>query len=272
MKRKHMDSIETKAPKQMDSEQIRYSAAEEKIIQAIARELRAGEKAENRIGKLVAKLVTQAGGIRYGDGTVGKIAKHPSVGCSEQHLRLCWHYHLLITTYKGRISADITRLTRSAQFKIARLLKLQDNETVMMVVIDDCISETLKRGLTVDEVDEMVSRRLDDFGKLRKRSKAKKPSEPAVAKVVATDEFDLIDFADSISYMADPEKFDVHRVASGDTKRGLIRLICELAAISRRLLDSGPDHNLGMVYIKKGQELEEIGRSMLEPETKPAEA
>lgn len=260
----------SKRAKADGQEQTRYTAEEEKIILAIAQKLRAGEKAENRIGELVDKLVAKKGGIKYSDKTIERIATYPGLDCSQQYLRLCWHLHLLTTNYKDRISADINKVCRSAKLKIARLLKLQDNETEMLVVIDDCIHKTLARSLAVDDVDEMVSRRLSEFGKLREKTKEKKPQTPATdAKVVATDEYDLIDFADSISYMSDPEKFDVHRISSGDTKRGLTRLISEIVSISHRLPASGPDQDLGQVLIKKGKELEEIGRSMLEPETKP---
>ena len=260
------DKRGNKRAKADGQEQTRYTAAEEKIILAIAQKLRAGEEAENRIGELVEKLVAKKGGIKYSDKTIERIATYPGLDCSQQYLRLCWHLHLLTTNYKGRISADINKVCRSAKLKIARLLKLQDNETEMLVIIDYCIHKTLARSLAVDDVDEMVSRRLAEFGKLRKTPEEKKPKTPAAdAKVVATDEFDLIDIADSISYMSDPEKFDVHRISSAETRMGLTRLISELVSISRRLPDGGPNQDLGNALVKKGRELEEIGRQLLEP-------
>lgn len=256
-----------------EPQQIRYTAKEEKYIRPIAKALRAVYRAGDIIGKHVDALIAEKGGIEFGGETIERIASHPDINCSAQHLRRCWNLYRFNSAYSSMISPEHKKVCRSAKYQIARLLDLEMDVKQMLVVVDECIHQTVARSLAVDEVRDMVSRRLDEFGKMRKKPKGKKKKdaggdEPGISM---PNEFDLMNIADSISYMSDPEKYDVHRVASGDTKRGLIRLISEIAAISRRLLDSGPDHNLGMVYIKKGQELEEIGKSLLEPETKPEE-
>ena len=255
-----------------EPQQIRYTAKEEKFIRPIAEALRTVYKAGDIIGKHVDALIAAKGGVEYGSETIERIASHPDVNCSAQHLRRCWNLYRFNSAYGCMISPEHKKVCRSARYQIARLLDLEMDVKKMLVIVDECIHHTLKRRLTVDEVRDMVSRRLEEFGKSRKTPKTKKPKVSTTeTKVSAKDEHDLIDFADSISYMSDPEMFDDHRISSGDTKRGLTRLISEIVSISRRLPASGPDHNLGQLLINKGEELEEIGMSMLEPEAKPEE-
>ncbi len=253
-------------------QQIHYTAKEKKIILSIAEALRTVEKAGDRIGKLVDQLVDEKGGIEYGGETIERIAAHPDINCSAQHLRRCWNLYRFNSGYSGMISPEHKKVCRSAKYQIARLLDLEADVKEMLVIVEECIHQTVERRLTVDEVRDMVSRRLDEFGKSRKKRKIKKPKPAAEAMVVATDEYDLINIADSISYMSDPEKFDVHRISLGETRKGLTRLISEVVYILRRLSASGPDQNLGQVLMKRGDELKEIGKSLLEPETKPEEA
>lgn len=253
------------------NEQVRYTAEEKEIILAIAEELRAMEKSENRIGKYVDKLVAKHGGTQYGKRTIEKIAAYPDINCSAQHLRHCWDYYRFTTAYGGKVTAERKQVCRSAMFQIARLLDLEMDEKELLEMINDCIHKTVVRNLPVDDVREMVSRRLDEFGKLRNTPKKPKV-KTAVAKVVKADEFDLINIADSISWMADPEKFEVFRIVAPETRMGLTRLINDLVCISRRFPDGGPNEDLGNVLIKKGRELEEIGRQLLEPTAQPEEA
>ena len=254
-----------KGPKADEQKQIRYTANEKKIIRWLAEELQAEKKAIVKIGQHIDTLV-RLGGIIHGDETIEKIAKHPDINCSSQHLRYCWNLHRLVTEYAQKITAEWKEVCHSAMFQIARLLALQDDEKIMLADIDDCIHKTVVRDLAVDEVREMVSRRLDEFGKLRKKPKEQMPKvKPAEAKVVVTDEFDLVNIADGLSWMSDPEKFEVCRIVAPETRMGLTRLISELVSISRRLPDVGPNEDLGNVLIKKGRELEEIGRQLLEP-------
>ena len=264
-------TAKSNAPPAGEPQQIRYTAKEEKYIRLIAVALRRAEKAKDIIGKLVDELIGEKGGIDYGGETIERIATHPDVNCSAQHLRRCWNLYRLTSGYGSLISPEHKKVCRSAKCQIARLLDLEMDVKAMLAIVDECIHQTVARSLTVDEVREMVSRRLDEFGKLRKNPKAKKKKdnggdEPSISMA---NEYDLMNFADSISYMSDPEKFDDHRISSGDTKRGLTRLISEIVSISHRLPASGPDQNMGQVLIKKGKELEEIGRSMLEAETSP---
>ena len=256
-----------------EPQQIRYTVKEKDCILLIAEALRTAEKACDRIGKLIDELVDEKGGIEYGGETIERIAAYPDINCSAQHLRRCWNLYRFNSAYSSMISPEHKKVCRSAKYQISRLLDLEVDEKAMLVIIDECIHQTVERGLTVDEVRDMVSRRLDEFGKLRKKTKEKKKKDDGgdETSISVVNEYDLVNFADSISYMSDPEKFDVHRISSGDTKRGLTRLISEIITISHRLPSSGPDQDLGQVLIKKGKELEEIGRSMLESETKPEE-
>ena len=256
------------------NDQIRYTAEEKEIILAIAEELRATEKAENKIGKYVDKMVTMHGGIQYGERTVEKIAAYPGINCSSQHLRHCWNLHRFTAVYGNRITPERKQVCRSSMFQVARLLDLEPNmdEKELLEIIGDCIQKAVSRSLAVDEVREMVSRRLDEFGRLRKASRKRPKATDAGVKVAATDEFDLVEFADSISWMSDPQKFEVFRIVAPETRMGLIRLISELVSISSRLPDGGANEDLGNALIKKGQELEEIGRRLLEPSVQPEEA
>jgi hypothetical protein len=254
-----------------EPQQIRYTANEKRYILSIAEELRTIEKAGDKIGKLVDALVALKGGIEYGGETIERIAAHPDINCSAQHLRRCWNLYRFNSGYGLLVSPEHKKVCRSAKYQIARLLDLEMDVKAMLAIVDECIHQTVERRLAVDEVRDMVSRRLDEFGMSRKKRKINKPKPAAKAMVVATDEYDLINIADSISHMSDSEKFDNQRISSGDTKRGLTRLISEIVSITHRLPASGPDQDLGQVLIKKGKELEEIGRSMLEPEAKPEE-
>lgn len=269
-----MKNHEKKQSQKTDgNDQIRYTAEEKKIILAIAKALKSTEKAENRIGKLVDEMVAMHGGIRYGERTVEKIAAYPDVNCSSQHLRHCWNLHRFAADYGDKLTPERKQVCRSSMFQIARLLDLAPDmdEKELLVVIDDCIHTTVARGLPVDGVREMVSRRLDEFGRSRKPSRKRPKTTAAEPRLAATDEFDLVDIADGISWMADAEKFEVHRVVAPETRMGLTRLICEIINISRRLPDGGPNEDLGNALIRKGQELEEIGRQLLEPAGQPAE-
>ena len=261
-----------KIPKTGEAQQIRYTTKEVALISSISEQLQAVDKAGEKIGGLVEMLVTNRGGIGYGDETIKRIAAHPDIHCSEQYLRKCWNLHRLTTAYGDKMSDEHKQVCRSAMFQIARLLDLNEDQNTLLVFIDECIHQTVSRHLSVDEVGAMVSRRLDEFGKLRKKPASKKPKEANIgSKVVATSEGDLVGFADSISYMSDPEKFDVHRISSAETRMGLTRLISELVAISYRLPNGGPNHDLGNILIKKGRELEEIGQQLLEPSHQPEE-
>ena len=255
------------------NEQIRYTAEEKKIILAIAEELRATEKAENRIGKLVDEMVAMHGGTQYGERTVEKIAAYPDINCSAQHLRHCWNLHRFTTAYGDKLTPERKQVCRSSMFQIARLLDLAPDmdEKEMLKIIDDCVQKTVSRGLPVDDVREMVSRRLDEFGRSRKSSRKRPKAAVAEARLVATDEFDLVDIADSISWMSDPDKFGLIRIVAPETRMGLTRLISELVSISRRLPEGGSNQDLGAVLIKRGQELEEIGRLLLESDESPEE-
>ena len=262
-----------KTPKTGESQQIHYTAKEKKYILSIAEALRTVEKGENKIGKLVDELVEEKGGIEYGGETIERIATYPDINCSAQHLRRCWNLYRFTSAYGLMVSTEQKKVCRSAKYQIARLLDLEMDVKPKLVIIDECIRQTVARRLSVDEVRDMVSRRLDEFGELRKKPAPKKPKEANIgSKVVATSEGDLVDFADSISYMSDPEKFDVHRISSAETRMGLTRLISELVAISYRLPNGGPNHDLGNILIKKGRELEEIGQQLLEPSQQPEEA
>ena len=256
------------------NDQIRYTAEEKEIILAIAEELRATEKAENKIGKYVDKMVTMHGGIQYGERTVEKIAAYPGINCSSQHLRHCWNLHRFTAVYGNRITPERKQVCRSSMFQVARLLDLEPkmDEKELLVVIDDCIHTTVARGLPVDEVREMVGRRLDEFGRLRKASRKRPRAVDAGVKVAATDDFDRVECADSISWMSDPDKFEVHRIAAPETRMGVTRLLSEVVSILRRLTEAGPNHDLGNTLIKRGLELGEIGRELLEPSVQPEEA
>ena len=255
------------------NEQVRYTAEEKEIILAIAEELRATEKSENKIGKYVDKMVAMHGGTQYGERTVEKIAAYPDINCSAQHLRHCWNLHRFTTAYGDKLTPELKQVCRSSMFQIARLLDLAPDmdEKELLVVIDDCIHTTVARGLPVDGVRELVSRRRDEFGRSRKPSGKRPKTTATEPRLAATDEFDLVEIADGISWMADAEKFEVHRVVAPETRMGLTRLICEIINISRRLPDGGPNEDLGNALIRKGQELEEIGRQLLEPAGQPAE-
>lgn len=256
------------------NDQIRYTAEEKKIILAIAKALKSTEKAENRIGKLVDEMVAMHGGIRYGERTVEKIAAYPDINCSSQHLRYCWNLHRFTTAYGDKLTPERKQVCRSSMFQIARLLDLAPDidEKELLEIIDDCIQKTVSRGLPVDDVREMVSRRLDEFGRSRKPSRKRPKAAVAEARLVATDEFDLVEFADSISWMSDPDKFEVHRIAAPETRMGVTRLLSEVVSILRRLTEAGPNHDLGNTLIKRGLELGEIGRELLEPSVQPEEA
>lgn len=256
------------------NEQVRYTAEEKEIILAIAEELRATERSENKIGKYVDKMVDMHGGTQYGERTVEKIAAYPDINCSAQHLRHCWNLHRFTTAYGDKLTPERKQVCRSSMFQIARLLDLAPDmdEKELLEIIDDCIQKTVSRGLPVDDVREMVSRRLDEFGRSRKPSRKRPKAAVAEARLVATDEFDLVDIADSISWMSDPDKFGLIRIVAPETRMGLTRLISELVPIFRRQLDGGPNQNLGTVLIKRGEELKEIGLQLLETSEQPEEA
>ena len=247
-----------------DSQQIHYTAKEEKLIRPIAEALRAVDKYGDKIGKLVDKLIAEKGGIEYGEQTIERIASHPDVNCSAQHLRRCWNLYRFNSAYSSMISPEHEKLCRSAKYQIARLLDLEMDVKEMLVIVEDCIHQIVKRRLTVDEVRDMVSRRLDEFGKPRKKPKKATATVATSPVVVVSDEFDLVNIADSISWMSDPEKFEVRRILAPETRMGLTRLIGELVSISYRLPEGGPNEDFGNILMKKGRELVEIGRQLLE--------
>ena len=104
--------------------QIRYTAKEVKIIRSIAEALRTVEKAGDKIGKLVDELVAVKGGIEYGGETIERIASHPDINCSAQHLRKCWNLYRFTSAYGYMISPEHKKVCRAAMYQIARLLDL----------------------------------------------------------------------------------------------------------------------------------------------------
>lgn len=261
-------AIKRNAPPAGEPQQIRYTAKEEKFIRPIAEALRTVEKSGDIIGKLVDALVAEKGGIEYGGETIERIAAYPGINCSAQHLRKCWNLYRFARDYGDRVSTEHKKICRSAKYQIARLLDLEIDEKAMLVIIDECIHQTVERSLAVDAVRELVGRRLGEFGKTRKKPTKKTPKSPsAEEKNEVASGSDLVEFAERLSLMADPEKFDAALMSSSEIRMGLVRLLSETVAISRRLPESGPNQDLGTVLIKKADELKEIGTSLLEPET-----
>ena len=253
-----------------EPQQIRYTAKEEKFIRPIAEALRTVYKAGDIIGKHVDALIAEKGGIEFGGETIDRIAAHPDVNCSAQHLRRCWNLYRFNSAYSSMISPEHKKVCRSAKYQISRLLDLEADVKEMMVIIDECIHQTVERSLAVDEVRDMVSRRLEEFGKLRKKSTKKTPkAQPAEEKNKVASGSDLVEFAERLSLMADPEQFDAALMSSPELRMGFVRMLSDAIYFSRRFPEFGPNQDLGTTLIKKGDELKEIGKSLLEPETKP---
>lgn len=253
-----------------EPKQIRYTPKEEEIILSIAEALRTVEKAGDKIGKLVDALVAEKGGIEYGGETIERIAAYPGINCSAQHLRKCWNLYRFTRDYGDRVSAEHKKVCRSSKYQIARLLDLEMEEKAMLVIIDECIHQTVERSLAVDEVRELVGRRLGEFGKTRRKPTKKTPKSPsAEEKNEVASGSDLVEFAERLSLMADPEQFDATLMSSPELRMGFVRMLSDAISFSRRFPESGPNQDLGTTLIKKGDELKEIGKSLLEPETKP---
>ena len=265
-------AIKRNAPDAGEPQQIHYTAKEKDYILSIAEALRMIEKSGDKIGKLVDALVALKGGIEYGGETIERIAAHPDINCSAQHLRRCWNLYRFNSAYSSMISPEHKKVCRSAKYQISRLLDLEADVKEMLVIVEECIHQTVERRLTVDEVRDMVSRRLDEFGKSRKKSTKKTPkAQPAEEKNGVASGPDLVKFAERLSLMADPEMFDAALMSSSEIRLGLVRLLSEAIAISHRLPESGPNQDLGTALIKKGDELKEIGKSLLEPDAKHEE-
>ena len=248
--------------------QIHYTAKEKKYIFSIADALRSIEKSGENIGKYVDALIAAKGGVEYGSETIERIASHPDVNCSAQHLRRCWNLYRFNSAYGCMISPEHQKVCRSARYQIARLLDLEADVKEMMVIVEECIHQTVERRLTVDEVRDMVSRRLEEFGKMRKKSTKKTPkAQPAEEKNEVASGSDLVEFAERLSLMADPEQFDAALMSSPELRMGFVRMLSDAISFSRRFPESGPNQDLGTTLIKKGDELKEIGKSLLEPET-----
>ena len=101
-----------KSPKADEQKQIRYTAKEKKIIPSIAEALRTVEKSSEIIGKLVDALVVEKGGIEYGGETIERIAAHPDINCSAQHLRKCWNLYRFTSAYGYMISTEHKKVCR----------------------------------------------------------------------------------------------------------------------------------------------------------------
>lgn len=214
---------------------IGFSSAEDNAVNRINQVAKGVYDVNRKIGKIVDELVEEKGGAKYGENTLGRLARHPTLNFSVEHLRRCWQYHRLLVLYGKDLKKFEQSLTYSHRYQISRLLDIEDGEVQSQAVIA-MATKAVDDKLTVTALQNAVTTHLKSIG----RTIICKPDKDGTKEVPEADIYEaLIDTSDTVV-----------RSAQKITDEPGIEHIAELRTATRQL---------GLAYVQLAKKLVNVG-------------
>lgn len=149
-----------------------FSAAEERAVKIINNVVKGVHGANYKIGRAVDDLVEERGGVRYGDSTLERLARHPKLDCCYEQVRKCWHYYRFLRSY-GKDVRGIARLSFSHLYQLSRLLDVT-NEAARCTAIIEMAKKAADERLNSTDLAEAVT----DYLAGQRGESGRKPKTP----------------------------------------------------------------------------------------------
>jgi hypothetical protein len=238
---------------------IQYQPHEERYVAKLSELALHLSQGRFDIGKLTDELIEQSGGIKHGDATLARIAQHPKMCCTERQLRRYLGYYLVSSKYGKDLEAKYPKLPDSAIYQLARIRNAKLPPDQEKGWISAVAGEFTANAMTVEQLSQLVSRRLDELGKLSK-SKTPKPEPPAdrqngdnALPHVGPEVF--TSFTDVLEHIAKGDHGD--QIGRTDLRCGVIKTLRLLMVIVDGFRKLGADEELAVT-------LEAVGKRLLE--------
>jgi hypothetical protein len=196
---------------------IVFSDAEERAVESINAEMRVVNGARLAIGKTVDALVQERGDeSRYGEDTLGRLARHPRLGCCEENLRRYWHYYLLFKEYGNELRQVAPSLSYSHHYQLSRILDTEDEDSQRATIVA-MAKKAVDEGLTATELQQAISSHLDTMGKLTRGGKKGREADCVTTREPEADAYDaLIEMSETVvkSMASIPTQPDLKRIGA----------------------------------------------------------
>jgi hypothetical protein len=238
-----------------------YTPAEEKKIKRLSIEVEKEKSCIFPIGRICHELV-ELNGVRYGDKTLQRIARHPLIKCSSRHLRRCWNAYRLSLHGKA-IGASFRSLDKCILYELGRFLKAKLTDDDLIRIVRALVAQIVKDELTVDATHEVVNRRLDELGKLRRPPKAKQDkSEQPAEKPPASPE-DVMELAETINRLCShPERITSGEIKRDELSRALVCAVREILPLAEMVSRCGRNEEVGTFLVNQARLMDQIGRKL----------
>jgi hypothetical protein len=203
------------------------------------------------IGKITNDLIERAGGTGYGDQVIHRIALHPKIGCSEQHLRRCWEYHRVYAAYGAEL--EKFPLCESGKYELARFLDKDLGQSEEKRWIFACAKRAQEENQSVEEIARSVSNILNQLDKLRKRNHATPRNQQQATPKSKLDAgwphtgIESFKAAAEVFDKLAPPEHHAH-LGRNELGRGLIIVLRPLIGIAKSLTNKGPDPDLAIAF------------------------
>lgn len=142
---------------------IMYSEAEERTVERINAIAKRIHDSQFQIGKLVDGLVAVRGGPAYGERTMERLARHPGLECTCEHLRRCWQYYRLMSCHGDAVMKVAPNLKYSHLYQISRLMAGDEDE--QRATVTAMAKKAADDHMTVTALSQAVSTHLDSVKK-----------------------------------------------------------------------------------------------------------
>jgi hypothetical protein len=196
---------------------IVYGPAEEHAVESINAEMRVVNGARLAIGRIVDELVQERGDeSRYGEDTLGRLSRHPNLGCCEENLRRYWHYYLLLKEYGDELRQVAPSLSYSHHYQLSRILDTEDEDSQRETIVA-LAKKAADEGLTATELQEAISAHLDTIGKLTGGGRKDREDDRMATSEPEDDAYDaLIEMSETVvkAMASIPAQPDLKRVAA----------------------------------------------------------